>query len=85
MVTLNYGIKFDKSYGSWITVDSTKYDEETHLPILWGVRRGSSIMSKYTGEFDYEPMPSQRDDDFFKEYRFDSPNEAKECYLKFNP
>ena len=82
-VVLTYGLSFDKNRQQWVIIEATKYDEETNNPIIWAVRRGGSVMSKFTGNFDYEPMPSSRDDDFFKEYRFSTPDEAAKCWSKY--
>mgnify|MGYP003425797941 FL=1 len=81
-VVLTYGLYFDKNRLQWVTIEATKYDEQTNVPITWAVRRGGSVMSKFTGSFDYEPMPSSRDDDFFNEYRFSTPDEAADCWSK---
>lgn len=82
-VALSMGIAWDKQYNTFITVEATKFDSE-HKPIVWAIRRSSSVMSKKTGTFDYEPMPSNRDDEFFEEYRFDSIEEAIACWKKHN-
>lgn len=42
----------------------------------FAVRRGRSVLSK-TGEWVFEPMPSSRDDAFYKQCRFDTFDEAK--------
>ena len=81
-VVLTYGLSFDENRLQWVTIEATKYDEQTNEPITWAVRRGGSVMSKFTGSFDYEPLPSSRDDDFFDEYRFSTPEEAAECWSK---
>ena len=81
-VVLTYGLSFDKNRLQWVTIEATKYDEQTSVPTTWAVRRGDSVMSKITGSFDYEPMPSSRDDDYFNEYRFSTPDEAAECWSK---
>lgn len=81
-VVLTYGLSFDKNRSQWVTIEATKYDEQTNEPTTWAIRRGGSVMSKFTGSFDYELMPSNRDDDFFNEYRFSTPEEAAECWSK---
>lgn len=82
-IVLTYGISYDKVRMRWIVVESTKFDEQTNNPISWGIRNGSLIMSKFTGDFEYEPSPSNRDEEFFNEYRFKTPEEAFECWEKF--
>lgn len=71
---LKYGISLNE-YGDWIVIEATKFDRNG-LPILWGIRSSSLALSKFSGEFNCEPMPSLRDDEFFKEYRFSSVDEA---------
>lgn len=80
-VVLSYGLSFDVKRLEWILLEATKYDE-SNKPNSWAVRIGRTCMSKFTGVFDYEPMPSSRDDDFFNEYRFSTPEEAAECWSK---
>ena len=41
----------------------------------WAVRRNSSCLNK-EGEWEYEPIPSSRDDEFYARCRFDSLDEA---------
>ena len=36
---------------------------------LWAVRRGGNVLGR-DGEWEYEPLPSSRDDDFFARFRF---------------
>lgn len=81
-VVLTYGLLFDKNRLQWVIIEATKYDEETSNPITWAIRKGGSVMSKFTGKFDYEPIPSSRNDNFFNEYRFSTPNEAAECWSR---
>lgn len=81
-LVLTYGLSFDNNRLQWVTIEATKYDEQTNEPITWAVRKGGSVMSKFTGSFDYEPMASSRDDNFFNEYRFSTPDEAAECWSK---
>jgi len=64
-----------------IVVKATLYDNG--IPIRWGVYKDDNVMSKYTGTFDYEILPSSRTEDFFKEYRFFSAEEAIDCYYMF--
>jgi hypothetical protein len=41
----------------------------------WAIRRNGLVLGK-TQEWQYEPMPSSRDEDFFKEFRFETLEEA---------
>lgn len=80
-VVLTYGLAFDNYRLEWVTIESTKFNEQNN-PCSWAVRKSSTCMSKFSGSFDYEPMPSSRDDEFFNTYRFSTPEEAAECWLK---
>ena len=44
-------------------------------PDLWAVKRGSCVLSK-DGEWEWEPIPSSRTDEFLTRCRFASPAEA---------
>jgi len=46
--------------------------------IKWAVRRRGYVLST-NGEWEYEPMPSSRDDDFYARYRFGSLDAALEA------
>lgn len=82
-VVLTYGLSYDKTRMEWIIIEATKYDDVEYKPITWAVRKGRTCMSKFTGEFDYEPLSSSRDESFFNEYRFNTPEEAAECWSKY--
>lgn len=45
----------------------------------YAVRRGSSVLAS-DGEWEFEPLPSNRDDDFLKRCRFASLADAKAAY-----
>jgi hypothetical protein len=81
---LSYGLVFDDAHGQWITIDATMYDEKDgNKPVKWAIRKGGLVFSKITGTFEYEPMPSSRDDNFFAEFRFDTPDEAARVWEAF--
>ena len=44
----------------------------------WAVRRNGNCLGK-GGEWEYEPMPSSRDDEFLERCRFSTPMEAFQC------
>lgn len=55
---------------------------------LWGRERfavcdGGSCLNKETLEFDYEPQPSSREEDWLNQVRFYSVEEALECFERF--
>lgn len=80
---LSYGIHFDKPTNCWVRIEATKYDAETLEIVSWVVRKGNTAMSKHDGHFDFETMPSNRDEDYINEYRFSTVEEAEQCWNKF--
>jgi hypothetical protein len=46
--------------------------------VLWKVREHGNVLNK-TGEWEWEPIPSERDDEFLDRCRFDTPHEALAC------
>ena len=83
MKVLTYGLKYEPERLEWVAVEATKYDDVGN-PISWAIRKGGYCMSKLTGKFDYEPRPSSRGESFITEYRFSTPEQAKECWQKFH-
>jgi hypothetical protein len=73
------GLLFDGI--NWLVkAEATRFDDKGK-PVLWAVRRsGGSALSKITGEFDYEPLPSNRDEEYLQEHRFDTLAEAKQSF-----
>jgi len=66
-----------------ITIQSTDYDDNGN-PTSWGIKSFSNTsMSKKDGFFVMEPMNSNKTDKFFKEFRFDTPEKAYKCWLKY--
>lgn len=49
--------------------------------IRWAVRNGNYCMNK-DGEWEYEPSPSNRDDEFYKRCRFMKSSDAYDTYKK---
>ena len=45
---------------------------------LWAVRFGQNVLSK-TGQWEWEPMPSNRNENFLSRCRFATAQEALEC------
>lgn len=62
--------------------DETRIEETqwSSPPSSWAVRRNSSCLNK-DGEWEYEPMPSSRDSDFYARCRWPSPEEAYAAWL----
>lgn len=79
----SYLLDFDTDRLQDVSAVATRYDENKK-PSSWAIRRGGSVMSKIDGLFYYEPIQSSRTDDFFKEFRFVSFEEAEECYRSFH-
>lgn len=73
--TLTYGLQFDKKREVWTTLEATKYDKNGN-PISWAIRDGKYVVSKYDGNFYGEPSPSYRDEAYYQEFRFATPEEA---------
>lgn len=61
-----------------ITCNVKKFDIEGDA-VSWGIYKGNSVLSKSLKIFCYEPMPSSRNEDFEKDFRFPS----KESAIKF--
>jgi hypothetical protein len=60
-----------------VEFDAIKIEECRQMegPPLWAVRRNGGCMNK-GGDWEYEPMPSSRDDEFLSRCRFASAQEA---------
>jgi hypothetical protein len=78
----SYLLFWDERRLSDTSIVATKYEAQTVTK--WAIRRRGDCMSKKNGNFDYEPQPSSRDEKYFKEYRFDTPEEAATAYKKFH-
>lgn len=81
----SYILEYHKNSGyEVVTIQATKYNEETGKPILWSIKSWpNSSMSKKDGSFQVEPMNSSKTEKFFKEYRFKTPDEALKSWEKF--
>ncbi|MFW6024845.1 MAG: 5' nucleotidase, NT5C type [Candidatus Woesearchaeota archaeon] len=60
--------------------DDVTVEKRSSNPDKYAVIYGRNCMSK-NGDFVMEPMPSTRTEDFLKEYRFDSVEEAMETFF----
>ena len=65
--------------GGAISLVKTHNGEDGRLNI-WAVRMGNSCLNKKELFFEYEPSPSNRDESFFDECRFNSPEEALDSF-----
>lgn len=61
-----------KRYADEILIQSSRQIEG---PTLWAVRLNGNCLNK-SGDWEWEPMPSSRDDEFLARCRFDSPEAA---------
>lgn len=82
-IPLSTAIFFSVYHQEWIKIDVTSFDKERKNPLSFAVRKGTSVLSKKSGTFCYEPLPSNREDDLFDEFRFDSFESALHCVDKF--
>lgn len=62
-----------------ITIDAVR---DLQNIVRYAVRQAGECLSK-TGEWEYEPMPSSRDDNFFSRFRFETWEEAAKTVEKF--
>lgn len=62
----------DKPFAEEITVQRMRQIDGTPL---WSVKLGGNCLNK-SGEWEWEPMPSSRDDEFLARCRFESPEAA---------
>jgi hypothetical protein len=51
-------------------------------PYMWKVLSGSGAVLGKDGEWEYEPIPSSRDEEFYAHCRFDTYEEAEAAALK---
>lgn len=67
----SYSIEIGAPYGQ-IAIERTSQMDGSYL---WKAKRGSDCLNK-SGEWEYEPQPSSRDDEFMTRCRFATANEA---------
>lgn len=58
--------------------------QQMYGPDLWAVRRHGNCLNKQ-GEWEWEPMPSSRDDEFMARCRFASAQEAIDAAMAAQP
>jgi hypothetical protein len=75
-ISWNYKPLIDGRYES-IKIDLCLYDGT----IKYAIRNSSSCLNK-NGNWEHEPLPSNRDDEFFIRCRFDSLDEVEEIIEK---
>lgn len=80
----SYLIEYNPKNLMSISIICRKYNE-IGLPTSWAIiENNDKCMSKFDGLFYYEPLPSSRNEEYFKEFRFSSSNEAYDFYCKFH-
>jgi len=67
-----------------ITCKVKHFDLEGY-PLSWGIYKGSSVLSKSLKIFCYEPSPSNRDENFDKDFRFPSQESAIKFFTENFP
>ena len=55
--------------------------EQMEGPDKWAIKMGSHVLNKY-GQWEYEPMPSSRDDEYLERCRYLTPEEALVMFEK---
>lgn len=74
LVAVSY--QFKAEFGkNPIPITITRQTSPFYSGEKWAVRRAGNCLGK-DGEWDYESIPSERDEAFYKKYRFDSLEEA---------
>lgn len=82
LYALELGEYSNKDYLNGKTVQVRKVPGRNN--VTYAIYKGSTVFSKITGSFYWEPSPSSRDDEFFQEFRFASMEEAIESYFCFH-
>lgn len=62
-------------------VEFHRMDSPFYPGVKWAVRKHGSCLDK-NGEWEYEPMPSSRTDEFYARCRFESLQDAVNAYNK---
>lgn len=65
----------------WIEVCRCEGHRLPKQPYMWAVRRDGHVLGKQW-QWEHEPLPSSRDDEFYAEYRFDTREEAEKAALE---
>lgn len=79
---ISYKLPWSRIQGpreEWMTMEihAVKFGSNGVTPNLWCIRELSMVLAK-DGEWEWEPRPSMRDDDFIKRTRFTTAIEAAE-------
>lgn len=71
----------DKAYSLVVTIEASKL--EKGVPVKWKVSYHNETLNKETVDFDYESIPSERTEEYLSQTRFNTPEEALECFNEF--
>lgn len=82
LVPISFMLDHDPKTDSMVVVEATAFSDDRTKVISWAVRKNGSVMSKVSGSFCYEPMPSSRTDAFFKKFRFSTAEQARNRYFQ---
>lgn len=80
----------DLVLGGYATIAAYRLSDEDRIEespqrdgsVLWAVRRAGTSCLAADGQWEFEPLPSSRDDDFIQRTRFMSPEAALEAWLQ---
>ena len=79
LVSTRYQFKEDVAAHNPSPVTFDRMESPFYDGVKWAVRRGGAVLAT-TAEWEYEPMPSSRDDAFYDRCRFDSLEAALAAY-----
>ena len=77
-MSINLYASTDRKTGNTIEVASINSDDS----FMFAVRNSAGLTLNKDGEWEYEPSPSNRDDDFLSRCRFNSFNDAANALEK---
>lgn len=84
LVSTRFQFKEDVSKHDILAVTFDRMTSPYYEGERWAVRRGGSVLA-IDGEWEYEPSPSNRDDEFYSRCRFNSLEDAVAAYDKVLP
>ena len=84
LTPISFILPTDLFLGQSLCKISAKYFED-NIPTKWAIEKGQCTMDKETGMFFLEPTGSEVTDEWLSKHRFNSPEEAYQCWIKFNP
>lgn len=82
LICTQYQIKSEYDQMDISAVTFTRTNSPGYEGDRWAVRRTGSVLNRY-GEWEYEPMPSNRDNEFYDRCRFHALEEAVSRYKEW--